>query len=186
MRPGTLLLLLMLGLAAAAPPLRAAADGPPDGACPSVLALKDGEYYRALAEALDRANSEIVLSMFLFKTNGFDGNQPDGILYRLSAAAKRGVSVFVLLERDGDRRSQVDRANGETAKRLRKAGIVPVFDTPEKTMHAKIAVIDRRHVFLGSHNFTQSALKYNHEVSLRVDSPALAEELLRYIRSIER
>ncbi|HQB31212.1 MAG TPA: phospholipase D-like domain-containing protein, partial [Syntrophales bacterium] len=69
---------------------------------------------------------------------------------------------------------------------LRKAGIVPVFDTTERTMHAKIAVIDRRHVFLGSHNFTQSALKYNHEVSLRVDSPALAEELLRYIRSIER
>lgn len=174
----------MLGLAAAAPP--AAADAPPDRECPSVLALKDGEYYRALAEALDRANSEIVLSMFLFKTNGFDGNLPDGILARLSAAAKRGVSVFVLLERDGDRRSRTNEANGETAKRLREAGIVPVFDSAGKTMHAKIAVIDRRRVFLGSHNFTQSALKYNHEVSLFVDSPALAEELLRYVRSIER
>lgn len=186
MRPGTFLLLLMLGLATAAPPARAAAEGPPEGRCPSVTALKDGEYYGALTEALDRANSEIVLSMFLFKTNGFDGNQPDGILARLSAAAKRGVSVFVLLERDGDRRSQVNGANGETAKRLRAAGIVPVFDSPERTMHAKIAVIDRRRVFLGSHNITQSALKYNREVSLCVDSPALAEELLRYIRSMER
>lgn len=176
----------MLGLAAAAPLSRAAAVGPPDGRCPSVTALKDGEYYEALAEALDGASSEIVLSMFLFKTNGFDGNRPDGILGRLSAAAKRGVSVFVLLERDGDRRSSVDKANGETAKRLRAAGIVPVFDSPERTMHAKIAVIDRRRVFLGSHNFTQSALKYNREVSLSVDSPALAEELLRYIRSVER
>jgi phosphatidylserine/phosphatidylglycerophosphate/cardiolipin synthase-like enzyme len=186
MRPGTLLLFLILGLAAAAPPPEATADAQRETAVPSVLALKDGEYYPALAEALDRAKSEIVLSMFLFKTNGFEGNQPDGILSRLSAAAKRGVPVFVLLEREKDRRSQVNEANEETAKRLRKAGIVPVFDSPERTMHAKIAVIDRRLVFLGSHNFTQSALKYNHEVSLRVDSPALAEELLRYVRSIER
>lgn len=186
MRPGIFLMLFSFGLAVAAPLPRAAAGPPPETALPSIRVLTDGEYYPALVEALDRAKSEIVLSMFLFKTNGFDGNLPDGILSRLSAAAKRGVPVFVLLERDEDSRSQVNKANEDTAKRLRKAGIVPVFDSAGKTMHAKIAVIDRRSVFLGSHNFTQSALKYNHEVSLLVDSPVVAEELLRYTRSIER
>jgi len=159
------------------------ADYPREG---SIRLLKDGEFYPALVDAVDRARNEILIAVFLFKTNGFEGNRPDGILSRLEAAAGRGVRVTVLLERDEDSRSEVNRSNEQTAKRLRKSGIIPAFDSPEKTTHTKIAVIDGRFVFVGSHNFTQSALKYNHEMSITVDSPSLAEEMTRYIRSIER
>ena len=155
----------------------------PDG---SIRLLKDGEFYPALVDALDRAQKEILIAVFLFKTNGFKGNLPDGILSRLEAAVRRGVRVTVLLERDRDPQSQLNRSNEETAKRLRKAGITPCFDSPGRTTHTKIAVIDGRYVFVGSHNFTQSALKYNHEMSIAVDSPSLADEMTRYIRSIER
>jgi len=158
-------------------------DNPRDG---SFRLLKDGEFYPALVEAVDLARKEILIAVFLFKTNGFEGNRPDGILSRLEAAARRGVRVTVLLERDEDPRSEVNRSNEQTAMRLRKSGTIPSFDSPGKTTHTKIAVIDGRYVFVGSHNFTQSALKYNHEMSITVDSPSLAEEMTRYIRSIER
>jgi phosphatidylserine/phosphatidylglycerophosphate/cardiolipin synthase-like enzyme len=37
---------------------------------------------------------------------------------------------------------------------------------------------------VGSHNLSQSALKYNHEFSLLLDNPALAEEILAYLDTI--
>jgi len=152
----------------------------------SVRLLQDGAFFTALADAIDGAQKEILIAVFLFKTNGHKGNRPDGVLDRLERASRRGVRVTVLLERDDNPRSSVNRSNEKTAKRLRKAGIATVFDSPGRTTHTKVAVIDRRRVFVGSHNFTQSALKYNREMSIAVDSPGLAEELTRYIESIER
>ncbi|MBU4177899.1 MAG: phospholipase, partial [Proteobacteria bacterium] len=49
---------------------------------------------------------------------------------------------------------------------------------------AKLAVIDRRYCLVGSHNLTQSALKHNHELSLLLDNPQLAEEILAYLETI--
>jgi len=47
-------------------------------------------------------------------------------------------------------------------------------------------VIDRRLILLGSHNFTQSALKYNNEISILLDSPDMAEDTRNYILKIIR
>ncbi|PIY21300.1 MAG: phospholipase, partial [Deltaproteobacteria bacterium CG_4_10_14_3_um_filter_60_8] len=38
--------------------------------------------------------------------------------------------------------------------------------------------------FIGSHNLTHAALAYNHELSLRLDSPELAGQLLDYMKEI--
>jgi phosphatidylserine/phosphatidylglycerophosphate/cardiolipin synthase-like enzyme len=50
--------------------------------------------------------------------------------------------------------------------------------------HTKLVVIDRRYLLIGSHNLTQSALKFNHEASVRIDSAPLAEEALVYMNSL--
>jgi len=47
-----------------------------------------------------------------------------------------------------------------------------------------VAVIDRRLSFIGSHNLTDSALKYNRELSLLVDSHEVAEEILAYLEDL--
>jgi phosphatidylserine/phosphatidylglycerophosphate/cardiolipin synthase-like enzyme len=64
---------------------------------------------------------------------------------------------------------------------MEQAGIKVVFDSPRTTNHTKVAVIDRRYVIMGSHNLTNSALKYNHEISVLIESPDMAEDTLRYI-----
>ena len=47
-----------------------------------------------------------------------------------------------------------------------------------------MVVIDGRYLLIGSHNLTQSALKFNHEASVWIDSVPLAEEALQYMKSI--
>jgi phosphatidylserine/phosphatidylglycerophosphate/cardiolipin synthase-like enzyme len=145
--------------------------------------LRDGDYFPALLEAIDRARGEIVLSAFFFKTNGFAENRPDRVLERLREAVRRGVTVEAVIER-GQEGDNVSKDNADTAKRLKQSGIRVCFDSPDRTTHAKLVAIDRRTLFIGSHNLTQSALKYNREVSVRIDSPVLAEEALRYLRSL--
>ena len=151
-----------------------------------ITLLEDGEYFQAFMEAVDGAKSEIVMSFFLFKTNGYSTNRPDRVMAALGRAVERGVRIRIILERgNGGEDSSVDASNRETAARLREKGINVIFDSPRVTTHTKAAVIDGRYIFLGSHNLTNSALKYNRELSVCIDSLPLAEEVLRYINSLD-
>lgn len=145
--------------------------------------LLDREYYPALSKALDQAKSEISMAMFLFKINRSVRNRPAKILAKLAAARRRGVRVEVVLERSSYD-EELNRENRKTARLLRRRGIRVRFDRGKETTHTKLVVIDRRYCFIGSHNLTQAALKYNHEASVVVDSRELARKLLRYIKGL--
>lgn len=149
-----------------------------------VTLLKDTSYLPVILEMIDNAQSEIVMSFFLFKTNGYSNSYPDIFLQHLIKAAKRGVKVTVILERETGSRSTLNQTNRATAKRLQQGGIHVCFDAPFTTTHTKVIVIDRRYTCIGSHNLTNSALKYNHEISVLIDSPMMAEKTLRYINSL--
>ncbi|MBN1614596.1 MAG: phospholipase [Deltaproteobacteria bacterium] len=152
--------------------------------CPITL-LANREYYRALKRAIDGAGEEIVMSFFLYKTTGRSGSYPDRILERLIAARQRGVRVKVVLEQGSAGQADgPDRENHETAEKLKKAGIEVVRDSPKRTTHVKLVVVDRRYTFLGSHNLTASALKYNNELSVLIESAAVAGEALLFIESL--
>ena len=93
------------------------------------------------------------------------------------------MAVRGILEYSGHDHT-LNRANQKTAELLKKGGVAVFFDSPNRTSHAKLAVIDRRYCLVGSHNLTQSALKHNHELSLLIDNPQLAEEILAYLETI--
>jgi len=151
----------------------------------AVRILEEGDYFDTLLDAIDSARHDIVLSYFLFKTNGYPSNRPDRIVASLGEAVKRCVPVAVVLERGRHSDSGVDRSNRATAERLRRVGVTIRYDGRRRTNHSKIAVIDGRYVFIGSHNLTNSALKYNHELSVLIDSPVLADDMLVYIDSLK-
>lgn len=145
--------------------------------------LIDREYFDALLEGIQEAKSEIVFCSYLFKTLEGAGGYPERVVRSLSAAVQRGVRVRAVMElnqESGDLR----KTNAETARRLEKAGITVCPDPKRVVTHTKLAVIDRRYLFVGSHNLTQSALRYNHEVSVWIDSPAMAAEALDYLNSL--
>ena len=149
----------------------------------AIRAVPDTAYYDTLAALIKNADQRIDLAMFLFKTSPAGNNRPAGLVRELVAARQRGVEVRIILEYSGHDQT-LNRANQETALALKKGGVAVFFDSPGRTNHAKLAVIDRRYCLVGSHNLTQSALKHNHELSLLLDNPQLAEEILAYLETI--
>ncbi len=148
----------------------------------AVVFLPNDTYFDVLREKINSAQKEIVISMFLFKTTGPPVYRPNILVEELGKAVRRGVDVKVILEMGPkEKRSRVDEDNLRTAVKLIEKNIKVYFDPPNVDSHAKIVVIDRKYVFIGSHNFTQSGLLYNNEASVMIVSPKLAEEVLKYI-----
>lgn len=150
----------------------------------SITVLVDRDYLPALKDAIDKAKKEITLSFYHFKTKGSKDSYPDVIMASLIAASQRGVKVLVLLEQGRDSGEGNTRENMQTLERLRKMGVIVYLDSPFTTTHTKMAVMDGKHTFIGSHNLTQSGLKYNHEISVLIESPQVAAEARDYIESL--
>lgn len=150
-----------------------------------VLLLGNDDFFSIFLKAIKGAEKSIHLSMFLFKISGYESNRANIILDAIASAAERGVAVSVLLDESDRINDSVTMENRKSAEKLRKRGVRVRFDSPKRTTHTKAAVIDSRYVFIGSHNFSHSALRYNNELSLLVDSEMLAKKTLKYIKDIE-
>jgi len=150
--------------------------------CSEVLLLINDDYYKILMRHIREAKKEILIAAYIFKTSPRPG-MPGTIVDALAAAAKRGVMVRVLLEKSNNKKDSLDEYNKITAQRLLRYNIPICFDSPKKTTHSKLVVIDGRYVFIGSHNLTTSGLSRNNEVSVCIDSPILALSAKKYIQS---
>ena len=149
-----------------------------------VSLLTNQNYFPALLKIIDEAQSEIFMSMFSFKAGVHKNSYPDRIVGHLAKAVKRGVKVVVILETTGKRSDELNVQNRQTGKLLEEKGIEVYFDSPRKTTHTKLVVVDERFVILGSHNLTQSALKYNNEISVLMENPDLAKRCHNYMLTI--
>lgn len=145
--------------------------------------LADKTYYQTITHLIRTARKRIDIAMFIFKTSRAKSNRPRHIMEELAAARKRGVRIQVLLEKSGYD-EDLNKENKQTATQLRKNGISVAFDGSKTTTHAKLMVIDQHLCLLGSHNLTHSALAYNHETSLLIDSRELAGQLLAYMEKL--
>lgn len=152
----------------------------------SIVLLKNQDYFPTLIKAIDAAKSEIIMSFFLFKAGVHKNSYPDRVLAHLAKSAKKGLRVMIILENSGGRDRNLDAENRQTKQILEDQGIEVYFDSARKTTHTKLVVIDERFVFLGSHNLTQSALKYNNEISILIDRPELAKEARMYMLALFR
>ncbi|QDA32218.1 phospholipase [Thermococcus indicus] len=147
---------------------------------PPMELLVDDAYYRSLIEDIRGARESVYVTMFLMKYDPADGHDHANDLIRaLVEARRRGVSVHVVLENSIE-------DNKVTYDYLRSNGVDVVFDSPSTTLHTKMVVIDGGVVYIGSHNWSEAALDWNHEVSVRIESQEIAEALLDYFDEIRR
>jgi putative cardiolipin synthase len=51
-------------------------------------------------------------------------------------------------------------------------------------LHAKVFILDRRYVFLGSMNFDRRSLRLNTEIGMLIDSPELANQIIKRFDAI--
>jgi phosphatidylserine/phosphatidylglycerophosphate/cardiolipin synthase-like enzyme len=148
------------------------------------MLLQNSEYGEALIQGIREARTSIIGSFYLFKITGSRGNLPRRIAEELIRAGRRGIAVTVILERTSGKNDRLDDENRQAADYLSRGGVRVHFDSPAVVTHAKVAVIDGRYVYLGSHNMTQSALRHNNELSVRIDSPGMAAEVTAYLEKL--
>jgi phosphatidylserine/phosphatidylglycerophosphate/cardiolipin synthase-like enzyme len=150
----------------------------------NITLLKNQHYPEVLLREIRGARKDILFSFYLFKISESPQNKPRRIAEELINAKNRGVNVTVILEKSNKQGDFLDFENRKTAALLSPKGIKVLFDSPETTTHVKVAVIDNRYVFLGSHNLTQSAMQHNNELSVRIDSKELAREIQGYLNRL--
>ncbi len=113
---------------------------------------------------------------------------PCKILTQVINLVKKGVNVTIILEKDSDDDSK--SCNVVTEKifqstLLKKYSNLKIyFDSLEQRSHQKIILIDNDILFLGSHNITQSALKYNNEASVFIKSEKMSSDIKKYLEEI--
>ena len=181
-RKPTICSLLILAILAVLP-LSTSVNAADKGYQGRVILLRDHTYFDALISGIRKAKKEITGCFFIFKVSEKNNGLPRKLVNELIAAKRRGVSIAFKLEQDARGKGTVYEQNRRAAALLSEAGIKVRFDAPKTTTHVKAMVIDGRYVYMGSHNLTQSALKYNHELSVMIDSAELAAEVTAYINN---
>lgn len=160
-----------------------ASSSPSDLIPAQVRLLADRQFQAVLEQEIVAARSEIVLTQHLFTTGERD-IRSRRLANLLAEAVKRGVKVIVVLE-IGREASTITKTNRKSARYLQRRGVKVYGDMSGTTVHAKVAVIDRRLVFLGSHDFTEQSLGRYRETSVVVDSPTIATSMLGFVESLE-
>ena len=94
------------------------------------------------------------------------------IIKSLLAAKKRGVMVFVLL----DKSNATSKYSGATT--LKNNGIPFLIDNKPAIAHNKVMIIDGKTTITGSFNFTKSAQSRNAENVLIINDYSLARQYL--------
>lgn len=150
----------------------------------TIFLLENQQFFKVLRSKIDSAKHSIRIVTFLFKTSKNRHNNATQLSERLIQARRRGVQVEIILELSSYNHS-LNESNTYTLKRLRKNGIKIRFDSIKKQTHTKLAIIDERYTFIGSHNLSHSALRLNNELSLMVESEDVAQKALSYFRSVK-
>jgi phosphatidylserine/phosphatidylglycerophosphate/cardiolipin synthase-like enzyme len=147
----------------------------------------DNEYYcPALLFELQKAKKSIYVIMFLASYYPQYPDSPTNkIIGEIIKARKRGLTTEVILEYS-DRDSHVQTENLKTALLLTNSGVSVYFDPLEKTTHSKLIIIDGRIVFLGSANWTYSAVTKNNETSVMLESEGMADHYINYFDKIKQ
>jgi phosphatidylserine/phosphatidylglycerophosphate/cardiolipin synthase-like enzyme len=149
-----------------------------------VTVLQDDRLLPVLVRDIEKANNSIYIAMYMFKSYKDTLDGAGLIKSSLKNAAKRGVDVYIALEMSDDN-SFLEKENKELGKELQKSGVKVVFDSDKIRMHSKCAVIDGHITYIGSHNYTNSALKYNREITVRIVSGETAEDVTEHILSVK-
>ncbi|GAA4033504.1 phospholipase D family protein [Actimicrobium antarcticum] len=67
--------------------------------------------------------------------------------------------------------------------RARQRGHLDLFGSSHASLHAKVVMVDRRRLFIGSLNLDARSARTNTEMGLVIDSPALAGELVTLMQA---
>jgi phosphatidylserine/phosphatidylglycerophosphate/cardiolipin synthase-like enzyme len=150
---------------------------------PQMAIVNDRDYYESMENDIQSANKSILVAMYEMKYDLDQPTDPVNILCQELVDAKdRGVNVTVLIEYKTY--FEIMNNNLDAFNYLKQHNIRVNLDNESSTDHTKLVVIDGIIVYVGSHNWSESSLSYNHETSVRIMSEDSAKTYSNYFWSI--
>lgn len=140
-----------------------------EGGCEyEVTTLVSQEYYHDIMGEIRNAESSIMIAMYSMKYDPGDSfDWANDLIEELVTAKNRGVSVTVYLEYQTFFGTQDE--NLDTYDYLTANGVDVLLDYVDDTDHQKSVIIDYSIFYIGSHNWSESGLYYNNEVSVKLE-----------------
>ena len=135
-----------------------------------------------MLEDIQKANSCIYVAMYSMIYDPDDSyDWANDLIRELVNARRRGVNVNAIIEY----RTYYGYMDGnlEAYDYLSANGVNVKLDNETDTDHLKLVIIDGKIVYVGSHNWSESALYYNHETSVRIVSEEIAQTFIEYLKS---
>ena len=141
--------------------------------------LNDQDYYHAIKNDLQKANDTIHVAMYSIIYDPPDSfDWANDLIRELVNAKQRGISVSVIIE---NRTYFGSMSDNIYAYNFLLANSIDVqIDNENDTDHMKFVIIDDIIVYVGSHNWSESALYYNHETSVKITSDSIANTFREY------
>jgi phosphatidylserine/phosphatidylglycerophosphate/cardiolipin synthase-like enzyme len=122
-----------------------------------VQLVTDNQIEPAILRVIGQAKKSIQVQMF-----SFDDTE---LVDALITAKRRGVTVNVMMDSHYEK-----YINERVYTKLKEAGVSVVFAPYREVLHSKSAVIDGgKIVIMGSANWTNSGMRYNHELDVIID-----------------
>lgn len=110
-----------------------------------------------------------------------NGGTPELILNHLVNLKSKGVKIRIILE---GVKSDPNKRNSITIKKLKDAGITEVKLSSKKTTHDKSICINSKYLLAGSTNWTKTSMEKNNETNALVDSEIIGKAYTKYFNKL--
>lgn len=140
------------------------------------LLLVDNQFLQVYHALLDQAKESISISTFKLELN----DQPRGdklktIFDLLRNKIRQGIKVRVLVNWHANRHG-VPRSNYPAGIFLKNCGADVRYLKNNRCCHAKLLLIDRKKIMIGSHNLSIRSCEANFEISYLIPDPETTAE----------
>jgi len=153
-----------------------------------IIPADNRNYFSSVYKKLKGAEKSIYVIMFLASYyTQYPDSPTNQLLNILIEKKKKNIKVEVILDQSNAEYFQHSRTeNLKTAIYLSENGISVYFDSPSKTTHAKLLIIDGKYVVIGSTNWSYSAIEKNNETAVIIESEELAKYYIRYFEKVKK
>jgi len=131
------------------------------------------EFYQKVVPLIEKAKNSIYIIVFDWRWYvGGLGSYIQNFNQAIVRAARRGVKVKAVV--NTERIAQILRDLGIESKKASTMNLV----------HCKVMIIDEEIAIVGSHNYTESALTTNYEVSVMIKGRENISRLIEFFNNL--
>lgn len=149
-----------------------------------VTPLLGGYFFEELIKSLGEAKDSVSAIQYQWKWNIHERqSKVQRLGAEIAKARSRNVNVFIILNQESPNRN-LTKINSVTNDQLARLGCQVRMLRTASILHSKIWIIDKKYIFIGSHNISGRSLTINEESSVKIESETFADFMQKYFNNL--